>query len=164
MNENVENAINKQVTREFYASYLYLAMMAYFEAESLGGFAHWMRLQAQEENGHAMKLVDFLIDRGGRVELQAIDKPPRDFDSPLGVMKAALEHERKVTAWINELYELAVAERDYPAQVMLQWFIAEQVEEEKSAGDIIDQLEIAGSAGSALLMVDARLGQRAGAQ
>lgn len=164
MNENVQNAINEQITREFYASYLYLAMMAYFEAESLGGFAHWMRQQAQEENGHAMKLVDFLIDRGGRVELQAIDKPPRDFDSPLGVMKAALEHERKVTAWINELYELAVAERDYPAQVMLQWFIAEQVEEEKSAGDIIDQLEIAGSAGSALLMVDARLGGRAGAQ
>ncbi len=164
MNENVQNAINEQVTREFYAAHLYLAMMAYFEAESLGGFAHWMRQQAQEERGHAMKLVDFLIDRGGRVELQAIDKPPRDFDSPLGVMKAALEHERKVTAWINELYELAVAERDYPAQVMLQWFIAEQVEEEKNAGDIIDQLEIAGSAGSALLMVDARLGQRAGAQ
>jgi len=164
MNENVQNAINEQVMREFYSSHLYLAMMAYFEAESLGGFAHWMRLQAQEEHGHAMKLVDFLIDRGGRVELQAVDKPPRDFDSPLGVMKAALEHERKVTAWINELYELAVAERDYPTQVMLQWFIAEQVEEEKSAGDIIDQLEIAGAAGSALLMVDARVGRRAGAQ
>ncbi len=164
MNENVQKAINQQITREFYASHLYLAMMAYFEAESLGGFAHWMRLQAQEEQGHAMKLVDFLIDRGVRVELQAVDKPPRDFDSPLSVMEAALEHERKVTAWINELYELAVAERDYPAQVMLQWFIAEQVEEEKSAGDIIDQLEIAGTAGSALLMVDARLGGRGGAQ
>jgi ferritin len=158
----VQNAINQQITREFYASHLYLAMMVYFEAESLAGFAHWMRLQAQEEHGHAMKLVDFLIDRGGRVELQAIDKPPRDFDSPLGVMKAALEHERKVTAWINELYELAMAERDYPAQVMLQWFIGEQVEEEKSAGAIVDQLEIAGSAGSALLMVDTRLAGRSG--
>ena len=163
MNEKVEQAINEQIAQEFYASHLYLSMMAYFEAESLGGFAHWMRLQAIEEHGHAMKLVDFLIERGGRVELQAIEKPQRDFDSPLAVMKAALGHEEKVTARINDLYELAVAERDYPAQVMLQWFITEQVEEEASAGAIVDQLALAGDSGGALLMLDAKLGERAAA-
>ncbi len=160
MNQQVQDAINDQVAEEFYASYLYLSMSAYFEAESLGGFAQWMRMQAQEEHAHAMKLVDFLIERGGRVELKAIDKPPADFESPLAVMQAALSHEQKVTGRINDLYELAVAERDYPAQVMLQWFISEQVEEEASAGAIVDQLELAGDSGSALLMLDAKLGQR----
>ena len=160
MNPKVEDAINEQIKNEIYASHLYLSMMAYFEAESLAGFAHWMKLQAEEEHEHAMKLVDFLIERGGKVELQAIDKPPASFESRLAVMKAALEHEQKVTARINDLYELAVAERDYPAQVMLQWFIAEQVEEESSAGTIVDQLELAGESGSALLMLDAKLGQR----
>ena len=160
MNPKVEDAINEQIAQEFYASYLYLSMMAYFEAESLGGFAQWMRMQAQEEHGHAMKLVEFLIERGGRLELKAIDKPPADFESPLAVMEAALSHEQKVTARINDLYELAVAERDYPAQVMLQWFITEQVEEEASAGAIVDQLQLAGDSGGAMLMLDAKMGGR----
>ena len=163
MNEKVRAAINEQIKQEFYASHLYLSMMAYFEAESLGGFAHWMRLQAEEEHGHAMKLLDFVIERGGRVELQAIDKPPADFDSPLAVMEAALAHEQKVTKLITGLYELAGDEGDYPAQVMLQWFITEQVEEEASAGLIVDQLRLAGDSGSALLMLDAKLRQRAAA-
>lgn len=163
MNPKVGEAINEQIAQEFYAAHLYLSMMAYFEAESLGGFANWMRLQAAEEHGHALKLVDFLIERGGRLEMQAIDKPQGDFDSPLAVMTAALRHEEKVTARINDLYELAVAERDYPAQVMLQWFITEQVEEEASAGAIVDQLVLAGDSGSALLMLDAKLGQRTAA-
>ena len=160
MSPKVEDAINEQIAQEFYASYLYLSMMAYFEAESLGGFAQWMRMQAQEEHGHAMKLVEFLIERGGRLELKAIDKPPADFESPLAVMEAALSHEQKVTARINDLYELAVAERDYPAQVMLQWFITEQVEEEASAGAIVDQLQLAGDSGGAMLMLDAKMGGR----
>lgn len=163
MNPKVEQAINEQIAQEFYAAHLYLSMMAYFEDESLEGFANWMRLQAAEEHGHAMKLVDFLIERGGRVELQGIDKPQRDFDSPLSVMTAALRHEEKVTARINDLYALAVAERDYPAQVMLQWFITEQVEEEASAGAIVDQLTLVGDSGSALLMLDGKVGQRTSA-
>ena len=160
LSKKVQEALNNQIQHEFYAAYLYLAMMAFFENRSLPGFAGWMRLQAQEEVTHATKLVDFILDRGGEVELRAIDAPPSEFDGPLAVMRATLEHERRVTGMINELYELAVAERDYPAQVVLQWFISEQVEEEKSAGDIVDQLELAGDSGSALLGLDERLGRR----
>ncbi|MEJ2369674.1 MAG: ferritin, partial [Gemmatimonadales bacterium] len=161
MSQKVQDAINEQIADEFYASYLYLSMMAYFEAESLGGYAQWMRMQAAEEHAHAMKLVDFLIERGGRVHLRAIDEPMADFESPLAVMQAALAHEQKVTESINNLYELAVEERDYAAQVMLQWFVTEQVEEEASAGALVDQLTLAGDSGSALLMLDAKVGQRA---
>lgn len=161
MNQKVQDAINEQIAAEFYASYLYLSMMAYFEAESLGGFAQWMRIQAAEEHGHAMKLVDFLIERGGRVQLRAIDRPMAEFESPLAVMQAALDHEHGVTERINDLYELSLTERDYAAQVMLQWFVTEQVEEEASAGAIVDQLTLAGDSGGALLMLDAKLGQRA---
>lgn len=161
MTDSVVEALNEQVRHELYAAYLYLAMMNYFEAESLGGFAHWMRLQAKEELGHAMKLVDFLNDRGARVELQAVDRPPQSFDSPLAVLRAALEHERQVTKKIEAIYDRALEERDYPAQVMLQWFVTEQVEEEKSASDIVDRLERAGDSGGALLVLDEQLGQRA---
>ncbi len=160
LSKKVQDALNNQIQHEFYAAYLYLAMMAFFENRSLPGFAAWMRLQAQEEVTHAMKLVDFILDRGGEVELRRIDEPPSAFDGPLAVMRATLEHERRVTGMINELYELAVTERDYPAQVLLQWFISEQVEEEKSAGDVVDQLELAGDSASALLVLDERLGGR----
>lgn len=160
MNEQIEDALNEQIKHEFYAAYLYLGMMAYFERRSLGGFAHWMRLQAREEVGHAMRLVDFVLDRGGTVELKAIERPDTDYDSPLEVMRAALEHERRVTGMIDRLYELALEHKDHPAQVLLQWFVTEQVEEEKSAGDIVDRLEIGGDSGSALLALDERLGRR----
>jgi ferritin len=160
VNEEIQEAINAQIGREFYAAYLYLGMMTYFESRSLPGFAHWMRMQAQEEAAHAMRLVDFLIDRGGSVDLRAIDRPHIEFDSPLDVMKAALAHEQKVTAAINELYALAVKNNDYPAQVLMQWFISEQVEEEKNAGEIVDQLELASGSVSALFVLDGRLGDR----
>lgn len=162
MSDTVVEALNEQVREELYAAYLYLGMMNHFEAESLPGFAHWMRLQAQEELAHALKLVDFLSDRGAPVELQAIDRPPQEFDSPLSVMQAALEHEREVTRRIEAIYETALEERDYPAQVMLQWFITEQVEEEKSASDIVDRLERAGDSGGALLVLDEQMSQRSG--
>ncbi len=152
--------INDQVAKEFYAAYLYLSMAAYCDGKNLPGFAHWMRMQFQEELGHALRLFDFVLERGGQAELQAIDKPPVDFGSPLDVMKAALAHEQKVTASINRLYELADKEKDYPAQLMLQWFINEQVEEERSVGDIIAQLELAGDGGPALLMMDRQLAGR----
>ncbi len=152
--------INDQVAKEFYAAYLYLSMAAYCDGKNLPGFAHWMRMQFQEELGHALRLFDFVLERGGQAELQAIDKPPVDFGSPLDVMKAALAHEQKVTASINRLYELADKEKDYPTQLMLQWFITEQVEEERSVGDIIAQLELAGDGGPALLMMDRQLAGR----
>jgi ferritin len=160
VSNEVQGAINAQIGREFYAAYLYLGMMAYFENRSLTGFGHWMRLQAQEEAAHAMRLVDFLLDRGGHVELQAIERPTVDFDSPLAVMQAALAHERMVTGTINELYAVAVQHNDYPAQVLMQWFVSEQVEEEKNAGGIVDQLELAGGSASALLVLDGRLAER----
>jgi ferritin len=161
VSKDIQDGINLQIGRELYASYLYLGMMAYFESRSLSGFGHWMRLQAREEIAHAMRLVDFLLDRGGAVELRAIEKPEIDFDSPLDVMRAALAHEQKVTASINDLYRLAVDSADYPAQVLMQWFVSEQVEEEKNAGEIVDRLELAGDSASALLVLDGRLAERA---
>lgn len=158
--DRVQDALNEQVKHELYAAYLYLSMMNWFEAEALPGFAHWMRHQAEEELAHAMKIVDFINDRGGRVELEAIEKPPVSFGTPLEAMEAALEHEREVTGRIDDLYELARSEGDHPAEVMLQWFVTEQVEEEKSAGDIVDQLHRADGSGGALMVLDQRLGAR----
>jgi ferritin len=156
----MQDAINQQIKHEFYSSYLYLAMSAYFESNSLPGFARWMRMQSEEEHGHAMRLFDFITDRDGSVELQALDQPPSEFAAPLDVFQQALEHERKISSLIHQLYALAVKERDYPAQVHLQWFIDEQVEEEKNASQIVEQLKLAGNDGAALLMLDNALGAR----
>ena len=156
----VQDAINNQIKHEFYAAYTYLSMSAYFEAVNLPGFATWMRGQAQEEITHGMKLFDFVNDRGGRVILQAVDAPPTDFKSPLDVFEHALKHEQKVTGMINALYETAAGANDFAAQVALQWFITEQVEEEKTADLIVEQLKMIGSDRPALLMLDRELGAR----
>jgi ferritin len=161
LNAKVEKAMNEQIKNELYSGYLYLSMSAYFEARNLPGFARWMRLQAEEEQEHALKFFDFVHDRGGRVVLQAIDKPPSDFGSPLAVFELTLEHERKVTGLIHDLYALAVQEKDYASQVMLQWFIDEQVEEEKNAEQTVELLKMVGDQGQPLLMLDRQLGQRA---
>lgn len=158
--KTVEKAINDQIAKEFYAAHLYLSMAAYFEDQNLPGFANWMRMQNEEERAHAMRLFDYLIDAGGRVELQAIDAPPTEFEGPLAVMQASLEHEKKVTASIRKIYELAEKEKDYGTQLHLQWFISEQQEEEKNVGDVIARLELAGDNKVALLMIDRELGQR----
>lgn len=156
----MQQAINVQIKNELYSAYLYLAMAAYAESENLAGFAHWMRLQSQEEVNHAMKFFDYVNERGGRVELHAIDKPPVAFDSPRHLFVETLGHERKVTGLIHELYALALKEKDYPTQVMLQWFIAEQVEEEDSASRILDTLTMVGDTPQALVMLDRELGKR----
>jgi ferritin len=156
----VEDAINEQIKNELYSAYLYLAMSAHFEVANLPGFAHWMRLQSQEEVEHAMKFFDYVNERGGRVVLQVIDQPPVEFKLPLDIFQQALEHEQKVTGMINNLYALAVKENDYPTQVMLQWFIEEQVEEEKSAGDVVEQLRMIGDHTQGLFMLDRQLGAR----
>lgn len=156
----VRNAMNEQIKNELYSAYLYLAMSAHFEAASLPGFAKWTRLQANEEREHAMKFFDFINDRGGSVELKAIDAPPTSFGSPLEVFQMVLEHERKVTGMINKLYETTLKENDYPSQVMLHWFIDEQVEEEKNAGFIVDQLQMVEDRQTALINLDHHVGKR----
>ena len=158
----MQDAINEQINKEFFSSYLYLSMAAHFEDRNLSGFARWLRVQADEEREHGMKFFDFLIDRGGRVELKAIAAPAKEWKSNLEAFKEVQEHEAKVTASINALYELALKEKDYPAQVMLHWFIDEQVEEEKNAAGIVAQLEMIDAHGTAVLMLDKTLGKRSG--
>ncbi|MBW8056804.1 MAG: ferritin [candidate division NC10 bacterium] len=160
----LQDAINDQIKDEFYAAYLYLAMSAHFETVHLPGCARWMRGQSQEEASHAMKLFEFVHERGGRVVLHAIKQPPANFKSPLDAFQQALEHERGVTRMIHRLYELAAKENDYATQIMLQWFITEQVEEERSAGDIVEQLKMVGDQSVALFMLDKQLGARAGGE
>lgn len=156
----VRDAVSEQIKHEFYSAYLYLSMAGSFEVASLPGFAQWMRKQSEEEREHAMKLFDFLLDRGEHVELQAIDQPPYAFRSSLDTFEQALEHEKEITSRIHELYDLSARENDYPAQVLLGWFVTEQVEEEKNATEIVERLKMAGEDGAALLLLDRELGQR----
>lgn len=156
----MQEAINEQINKELYSSYLYLSMAAFFENKTLTGFANWLHVQADEERGHGMKLYEHLVDRGGRVVLKAVAAPASDWKSNLEVFKEVQVHEAAVTASINSLYELALKEKDYPAQVLLQWFITEQVEEEKNAAEIVQQLELIDAHGTAVLMLDHQLGKR----
>ena len=160
LNKTVERAINEQIQAELYSAYLYLSMAAYSAAENLPGFAHWMKVQSQEETEHAMKFFNYVNERGGRVVLKALDQPPVEFGSPVDLFKKVLEHEQLVTGLINDLYELAVKENDYATQVLLHWFIEEQVEEEASAAQIVETLKMAGDKGNALIMVDKGLAKR----
>lgn len=159
--KKLQDALNHQINHELYSSYLYLSMSAHFESVNLPGFARWMKVQSGEETEHGMKFYHYVIERGGRVVLEAIAKPPVEYKSPLETMKKVLEHEKKVTGMIDALYELSQKEKDYPTQVMLHWFINEQVEEEKNASDIIEMLKNIGEAPAGLMMLDSRLGARA---
>ncbi len=160
INKTVQDAINEQIKNELYSAYLYLSMGAYFESISLPGFAIWMKVQAAEEQEHAMKFFEYVFERGGRVQLKAIDQPPFEWKSPLAAFEQVLEHEQKVTSLINNLYAVALKENDYASQVMLHWFIAEQVEEEKNAAGIIEQLKMIDARETAILMLDHDLGKR----
>jgi ferritin len=159
--KGVEAAINDQITMEFQAAHLYLSMSAWLEEKNFPGFAKWMRIQSDEERGHAMRLYNYLIESGGRVRLEGLEAPPSDFEGPMAIMQASLAHEKKVTASIRKIYELAEKEKDYAAQLMLQWFIKEQVEEEKHAQDVVARLKMAGDSSAALLFIDSQLGSRA---
>ena len=162
LSDKLQKAINNQITHEMYSAYLYLAMSAHFEAGNLPGMARWMRLQAGEEQAHALKFFDYISGRNGRVMLQAIPQPPADFGTPKAVFDQVLKHEQDVTSLITQLYELAVEEKDYAAQAMLQWFITEQVEEEKHAGEIVETFKMVGESPMALMMLDRQLGARGG--
>jgi ferritin len=160
LNNDMEKALNAQVNAEMYSAYLYLSMSAFFQSKSLSGFAGWMRVQAQEEMVHAMKLYDFINERGGRVILEQIEAPPTDWDSPLATFEAVYEHEQKVTGLINELVELALEKHDHATNIFLQWFVSEQVEEEDSANDVVEKIKLVGDAKGGLFMLDRELGQR----
>jgi ferritin len=160
MKESLQEALNKQMNREFYSSYLYLSMSAYFESLALPGFAKWMGIQAKEEWGHGMKFYQNLGERQAGIKLAAIEAPPAKWESPLKAFEDAYKHEQKVTAWIGELMNLAIREQDHATANLLQWFVKEQVEEEASTGTIVAQLKMIGSDGPALLMFDHGLGKR----
>ena len=160
LSKALQGALNDQIHKEYYSSYLYLAMSAHLEAQNLPGAAKWTRIQSQEELSHALKLFDHMIDRGNRVALAAIQQPPAEYGSALQLFEKVLEHDQHVTASIHALYALAVKEQDYPAQVMLQWFVTEQVEEEKNASQVVEQLKAVGESKTSLMLLDRHLGKR----
>ena len=162
ISKKMTDALNEQINKELYSSYLYLAMAAYCQAEGLSGFAKWLGIQSSEERAHAMKLYGYLHDQGARVHLKAIAEPAADFGSPRRVFEETLAHEQFVTASIHGLVELAVKEKDYATQGMLQWFVNEQVEEESTAADIVGRLKMVGGDARGLFMIDRELGVRAG--
>lgn len=156
----MQDAMNDQLRKELNAYYLYLSMAAWFGHRNYNGFASWMRAQALEEQAHAMKIFAYLEDRGGRVRLAALDEPRHDFASPLEAFQVALDHEARVSASIVALYELAGAQKDYASQAMLQWFITEQVEEEKTGTQIVETLRMIGENANGLYLFDKELGRR----
>ena len=161
--KRMEQAMNDQIMHETFSAYLYVSMAAYFHAEGLDGMAQWMKAQAQEELTHAGRFFNHITDRGGRVELQAIEKPDTAWDSPIDAFKAALKHEEFISARINELAKIADEENDRAAGIMLHWFVTEQVEEEDSVTKVLAMLKIAGEKGPGLLMADRELGARVAA-
>jgi len=156
----MQEALNRHANAEFYSSYLYLSMSAYFQSINLTGFAHWMRVQAREELAHAMKFYDHVIGRGGRVSLQAVEAPTSQWDSPLAAFEDAYRHEQKVTGLINQLVDEAVQTKDHATNAFLQWFVSEQVEEEASVDAIVQRLKLVGGAPGGLFMIDHHLGER----
>ena len=160
LSEKMLKALNKQLNAELYSSYLYLSMSAYFQSINLSGFANWMRVQAMEEMTHAMKIYDFVNERGARVILQKVDEPPSEWSSPLAAFQQAYQHEQKVTGMINKLVNLAVEEGDHATNIFLQWFVSEQVEEEASADEIVQKLKLVGDDGGGIFMIDRELAQR----
>jgi ferritin len=158
--EKVQEALNKQINEEFYSSYLYLSMSAYFESKDLQGFAQWFRLQANEEYAHAMKMFDYVYQIGGEVKLMKIDGPKTNWDSFLEVFQDTFEHEQKVTKGINDLLELSYAEKDHATVNFLQWFVSEQVEEEATSQQNVKKMEMIGDDKAGLFMIDKELGGR----
>jgi ferritin len=161
LSPKMEAALNHQINAEYFSSYLYLSMASYAESLNLTGFGNWFRMQAAEEMIHMHKFFDYVLERGGRVKLTAIEAPETDWESPLAVFEQTLEHEQLVTSLINKLVDLAIAESDHATNNVLQWFIAEQVEEEASADGVVQQLKLMADAPGGLFMLDRELGGRA---
>lgn len=159
LSKKMEIALNKQINAEFWSAYLYLSISAYFAADGKPGFAHWFKKQFEEEQEHAMKLFEYVIDRGGKVSLEPIKEVQKEWDSPLHAFEQTLAHEKIVTGFINDLVKLAKEEEDYATDNMLQWFVKEQVEEEVTAQGYIDALEMIGNNGFGIYTLDKELGK-----
>ena len=164
MSAALQRAMNDQIQKEFYAHYLYLAMSAWFEERNFEGFAKWMRIQADEERTHAMRIFDFVLDRGGKVRLEAIPEPGAKWKTALEVFDDARKHEAMVSGSINDLYARATSEKDYASQVMLQWFVTEQVEEEKTSTSLAERLRLVGESATGLIILDRQFGERTRAE
>jgi len=160
LSEKMAEALNKQVNKEMYSAYLYMAMSAYSTYTGLKGFANWFMIQYQEEMVHAMKIYDYINDQGGQVKLAAIEQPLTEFESPMDMFEKTLEHEKFITRSINELVDLAIAEKDHATNIFLQWFVTEQIEEEGNDNEIIARLKLVGEDGNGLLMLDKELAMR----
>jgi ferritin len=163
ISKKVQDALNAQVNVEQYSAQLYLAMSAHCESKSFRGFAHWLRVQAQEETNHALKLTKFVLDRGGKLDLAAIAAPPASFGTITQVFDKVLEHEKENTGKIAALFELARTEKDYASEIALQWYVTEQVEEEATVSQILDQLKAVGEQGGGIWYLDSKLGKRGAA-
>jgi len=160
LSEKMQDLMNSQIQAELYSAQLYLAMSVYSESENYKGFANWLKVQYEEETSHAMKFLNYIVERGGTVELQAIEAPPVKFGSMLKVFEEVYAHELKVTALINNLYTVALEQKDYASQIFLQWFIEEQVEEEANSSQIVAQLKMIGDSVGGLFQMDHALGHR----
>jgi len=161
LSEKMLKALNEQLNKEIYSAYLYFAMAGYFDDLNLEGFANWMKAQAEEEVGHALRFYNYIYDRNGRVELSEIPQPPKEWESPIEAFEAAYEHEKFISKSIHELAVLAEEEKDYPTRAFLEWFINEQVEEEASVKKIVDKLKFAKDSPQIVFMLDRELGARA---
>jgi ferritin len=148
--DTMQKAFLSQINKELFSEYLYLSMKAYFADKNLKGFVNWMAIQVQEEHAHAMGMFDYILERGGKIELEAIEKPKCEWASPLEVFRDVVNHEQYITSQINALYDVADSEHDRAAQLFLNWYVKEQVEEEASAGDILAHLELIGNDTKAL--------------
>ena len=160
LKKKILQALNRQINAELYSSYLYLSMESYFQSVSLAGFASWMRGQVQEELFHAMKFYDFVNERSGRVTLDTIARPDSDWKTPLAAFEQVFKHEQKVTALINDLMDLAIAEQDHATKIFLQWFVSEQVEEEAAVGGVVNKLRLIQNDSSGLFLLDAEMARR----
>lgn len=160
ISQSMQEALNKQINREMYSAYLYMAMSAYASEKGLKGFANWFMVQYHEEMLHAMKFYEYVLRQGKNVKLLSLQEPPSEFESPLDMFEKTLAHEQFITKCINELVELAIKEKDHATQIFLQWYVTEQVEEEENDNDIIAQLRLLKESPQALMMLDRELAQR----
>jgi ferritin len=160
LNKKIEKKINEQINEELFSAYLYLAMSAYCEDINLPGFANWMTVQFEEEQFHAMKFINYINERGGRVELEALEKPQVEWKNMIDVFEATLKHERHITSKINEIMDLAIEERDHATVSFLNWYVDEQVEEEDTAEGILDRLKMINGEGNGMLMLDKEMAAR----
>jgi ferritin len=160
ISKKMADALNEQVNKEMFSSYLYLSMSAYFDSKNLNGMSQWMKMQSDEEYAHALKFYDFILRVGGQVKLGAIDAPKTEWNAPLEIFEESLAHEQFISKSIHKLMDLAIEESDHPTKSFLQWFVDEQVEEEDTVAQIVENFKMIGDSKGGLFMLDRELGSR----